>query len=96
MTKQELCADIGRRLGRKADEVLPVVEHFARAVAQALARGEYVEIRGFGRFHVVKHKRALMHRGMNRRPVRVPARPIPKFRAHTEFRRFLETKMSGK
>ena len=82
MTKADLVEQIADAIGRritKRDCGL-VVDAFLDAVKEALARGDGIELRGFGTFQV-RHRKA--RTGRNPRtgePVKVPARDVPVFK----------------
>lgn len=62
-------------------------------MAGAIARGEPIELRGFGRF-AVKHTKAKLAFGFGNTPqthVLVPARRVVRFKAHDQVLRALAT-----
>ncbi len=91
MTRRELTQAIAERrphLPRR--EVERAVNQVFRAMAEALRRGERIEIRGFGSFIV---KRRNERAGLNPRTgaaVHVPAKRTPFFKAGKEIRERVE------
>jgi integration host factor subunit beta len=76
---EEVVARYAPRVTRKAAE--RVVNAFFAGMVQALARGERVEVRGFGSFSV-KHRPARERRNPRTRAVvAVPAGKTPVFKA---------------
>ena len=81
MTKADLVEQVADAIGgrvTKRDCGL-VVDAFLDAAKEALARGDGIELRGFGTFKV-RHRKA--RTGRNPRtgePVEVPARDVPVF-----------------
>ena len=87
MTKRGLIEELlARRQGVTHRDSETIVNAMFEAMAEVLARGERIEIRGFGSFGV-KQRRA--RQGAIRRPaiaVEVAAKRIPFFRAGKELR----------
>ncbi len=87
MTKRDLIEEVARhypRFSRRDAEVM--VNAVFENLAEALARGERIEIRGFGSF-MVKHRRA--REGRNPRTgeaVAVAAKRVPFFKVGKELR----------
>ncbi len=81
MTKADLVEQVADAIGRRVTkkECALVIDAFLAAVKEALARGDGIELRGFGTFKV-RHRKA--RTGRNPRtgePVEVPARDVPVF-----------------
>ena len=79
MTKADLveraAGAVGQRVTKRDCGL--VIDAFLDAVKDALARGDHIEIRGFGTFKV-RHRKA--RRGRNPKtgePVEVPSRNVP-------------------
>ncbi len=82
MTKADLVEQVADAIGpgvTKRDCAL-LVDGFLNAVKQALARGDHIEIRGFGTFKVRRRKARLARNPRTGEPVRVPARFTPVFK----------------
>lgn len=88
MTKAELVEQVAEAIGpgitRK--ECALVVDGFLNAVKQALARGNGIEIRGFGTFKVRYRKARVARNPRTGEPVDVPARVSPVFKPSKHLR----------
>ena len=87
MTKSELIDAVAERMPQisKKDAAV-VVDTIFESMAQALRRGERIEIRGFGSFQIKIHP---AHEGRNPatgEPMPIPARRRPFFKASKELR----------
>ena len=87
MTKSELIDAVAKRAQQisKRDAAV-VVDTIFESMAQALRRGERIEIRGFGSFQIKTHP---AHEGRNPatgEPMPIPARRRPFFKASKEIR----------
>lgn len=92
MTKADLVEQVADAIGpgvTKRDCAL-VVDGFLNAVKQALARGDNIEIRGFGTFKVRHRKARLARNPRTGEPVRVPARSAPVFKPSRYLRAQVE------
>ena len=88
MTKADLIEQavdvIGQRVTKK--DCALVVDAFLGAVKNALARGDHIEIRGFGTFKV-RHRKARKARNPRTgEPVEVPPRAVPVFKPSMHLR----------
>lgn len=85
-TRARLAAEIAEATGVSRREAEIVVTLVFRSIADALAAGEEVEIRGFGSFRL--RQRAARHTRNPRtgEPVLAPARQVPFFRAGKKLR----------
>jgi integration host factor subunit beta len=87
MLRSELVAKLAEKYSHlPPDDLERVVSIILDEIAEALARGDRVELRGFGAFSV-RHREA--RRGRNPRtgePVDVPAKSVPFFKAGKELR----------
>ena len=63
-----------------------VVDGFLNAVKLALAKGENIEIRGFGTFKVRKRKTRMARNPRTGDPVEVPSRSVPVFKPSKHLR----------
>ena len=81
MTKAELITAIAADTGLTKKSAGAAVDAFVDAVSGALAKGEKVQLVGFGSFDV-KQKAARMGRNpQTGAAVKIPARKAPKFKA---------------
>jgi integration host factor subunit beta len=86
MVKAELVSRIAQDLDMTKKEVALIVNTVFKGISQSLARGDKVEIRGFGSFRV---KQRGPRQGRNPRtgePVQVPAKRVPYFRAGKDLK----------
>ena len=87
MTKRDLVVRISEETGLIQQQVLEVVQKTLDYIAEALAKGNTVELRNFGVFEV-KTRKARVGRNPNRPEVDVPipTRSVVKFKAGKEMR----------
>ncbi len=92
MTKADLVGQVADAIGSRVTkrDCGLVVDAFLDAVKAALARGDHIELRGFGTFKV-RHRKA--RRGRNPRTgeaVEVPPRDVPVFKPSRHLRSRVE------
>lgn len=87
LTKRDLVVRISEETGMIQQQVMTVVQKTLDYIAEALARGEKVELRNFGVFEV-KVRKARVGRNPNSpaRDVPIPERSVVKFKAGKEMR----------
>ncbi|MEI8289911.1 MAG: HU family DNA-binding protein [Verrucomicrobiota bacterium] len=87
LTKRDLVIRISEETGLIQSEVFDVVQKTLDHIAEALAKGDKVELRNFGVFDV-KIRKARVGRNPNRpeTDVPIPARAMVKFKAGKEMR----------
>lgn len=87
MTKSELIARLAERfpqlLAKDADES---VKRILDAMTEALARGDRIEIRGFGSFSLNYRPPRIGRNPKTGEKVEVPAKYVPHFKAGKELR----------
>lgn len=94
MTKADLVEQVAEAIGpgvTKRDCAL-VVDGFLNAVKGALARGENIEIRGFGTFKVRARKPRKARNPRTGDAVRVGPRDVPVFKPSKQLRTRVATK----
>lgn len=86
LTKRDLVTRISEESRLTQQEVLDVVQKTLDYIAEALAKGDKVELRNFGVFEV-KVRKARVGRNPNRpqTDVPIPARSVVKFKAGKEM-----------
>ncbi|CAN5659498.1 integration host factor subunit beta [soil metagenome] len=92
MTKADLVEQVSEAIGpgvTKKDCAL-VVDGFLNAVKQALAKGENIEIRGFGTFKVRARKSRMARNPRTGDSVEVPPRHVPVFKPSKHLRTRVE------
>jgi len=87
MTKRDLVIRISNETGLVQQKVLVVVQKTLDYIAEALTKGEKVELRNFGVFEV-KVRKARVGRNPNapETDVPIPERAVVKFKAGKEMR----------
>ena len=87
LTKRDLVVRISEETGLIQTQVFDVVQKTLDHIAEALAKGDKVELRNFGVFEV-KIRKARVGRNPNKPEVDVPipARSMVKFKAGKEMR----------
>ena len=87
MTRSELIVEIAAANPSLRDrDVTAIVTTVFSAIASAIARGDRVELRGFGAFSVKHHKARAGRNPQNGESVAVPERATPFFRAGKDLR----------
>jgi nucleoid DNA-binding protein len=87
LTKRDLVIRISNETGLVQQQVLDVVQKTLDYIAEALAKGDKVELRNFGVFEV-KVRKARIGRNPNapETDVPIPERAVVKFKAGKEMR----------
>jgi len=87
LTKRDLVTRISNETGLVQQQVLDVVQKTLDYIAEALAKGDKVELRNFGVFEV-KVRKARIGRNPNapENEVRIPPRAVVKFKPGKEMR----------
>ncbi len=86
MTKQKLIEVLSTETAMTKRQVETVLVAFARTVEQTVARGEKVNLTGFGTFDLGTRA---ARRGVNPqtgKEIQIPAMPMPRFRAGKRFK----------
>jgi integration host factor subunit beta len=86
LTKSELIAEVSRITELPRKEAAIIVEHILGGMVHAIARGDKVEIRGFGSFHTRPRRARVGRNPKTGARVEVPARRIPFFKPSRELR----------
>lgn len=81
MNKQELVAQLAKRAKISVKDAKAHLEHTLDLITSSLKNGEKVTLTGFGSFESVVRKAATRFNPQTRRPIQVPAKRVPKFRA---------------
>ncbi len=93
MTKSELILRLATENPHLAHrEVERLVNAIFETIAAGLARGERIEIRGFGSFAVKEHAPRIGRNPRTGEAVQVPARRHPNFKSGKELRRRINAK----
>jgi DNA-binding protein HU-beta len=86
MTKQKLIEVLSTETAMTKRQVETVLMAFARTVEQTVAKGEKVNLTGFGTFDLGTRA---ARRGVNPqtgKEIQIPAMPMPRFRAGKRFK----------
>lgn len=86
MTKQKLIEALSAETAMTKRQVETVLVAFARTVEQTVAKGEKVNLTGFGTFDLGTRA---ARRGVNPqtgKEIQIPAMPMPRFRAGKRFK----------
>jgi integration host factor subunit beta len=87
MTKSELIATLAQRLTPlKPTDAELAIDTLLKAMANALAQGDRIEIRGFGSFALNHRPPRIGHNPKTREKVLVPSKYVPHFKAGKELR----------
>lgn len=86
MTKQELVKTVADNTGMQHKEVGAVLQELINVVAGAFAKGEKLEIRGFGTFKPKYYKARVGNDIRNKVPVQIPARKVMTFKMSPRFK----------
>ena len=89
MTKAQLIDEVARvaDLSRKHAEL--VIDIFFQSIVNALARGEKIELRGFGSFRIRKRNARQGRNPKTGENVSVPSKRIPYFKPGRELKELL-------
>jgi integration host factor subunit beta len=86
MTRSELIERLAQRQPHlSAEDVVTAARHLLDQMSDTLARGQRIEVRGFGSFDLSYHR---PHFGRNPKtgtPIALPGRYLPHFRPGTEL-----------
>lgn len=87
MTKRDIVTRISQDSGYVQEQVFDIVQRTLDVLADALRRGETIELRNFGVFEV-KIRKARVGRNPNQpeKDVPIPARAVVKFKPGKEMR----------
>jgi len=87
MTKGDIVNRISAATGLTKKDTAMVVDGVLDAIAEALARKERIEIRGFGVFKVVKRAPRVARNPKARKEIRIPERLMPVFKPSKNLRK---------
>ena len=86
MNKLDLITTLANETGLTKSEAEAVVNLFFNEMANALAKGDRVEIRGLFSFYVKHYKAYTGRNPKTRRPVRVESKKLPFFKVGKELK----------
>ena len=86
MNKKQLVAKIADKLGVTKKETAAFLDAFVEVVTEALSRGENVKLVGFGTFEVIHKKERKGVNPQTKKPIKIPAKKVPKFKPGKDLR----------
>jgi integration host factor subunit beta len=86
MTKTELIQALAEQMEMSAKEAKSIVDTILEAMADALASGHNVEIRGFGSFQVRDYDSYVGRNPKSGKEIQVAPKKLPFFKAGKELR----------
>ncbi len=86
MTKAELVSKIAELAAIKKKDAEAAVEAFIKAVTEALANGDKVELRGFGTFYMKKRAKRVARNPKTGQEIEVPPKLTPAFKPGKELK----------
>ncbi|MDD2709648.1 MAG: integration host factor subunit beta [Verrucomicrobiae bacterium] len=96
MTKRDIVVRISDDVGLVQQDVQAVVQRLLDTMAEALARGETIELRNFGIFQVqIRKARVGRNPKVLGSSVRIPSRAVVKFKAGKELKQQVEAMGTG-
>lgn len=95
MTKTQLIDELSQALGQSKQETDRVLEAVLTTFKNALAKGEKLDLRGFGVFKVRESKARQARNPRTGETVAVPARKTPTFKPSKDFSGQLNTSSAG-
>jgi len=90
MTKSDLAEKLAEKVDLNKQQAEEVINIFTSSIIEALAKGDKVEIRGFGSFRV-RHRAAKEGRNPKTgEKVHVPNKKVPFFKTGKDFRELVD------
>lgn len=80
MTKLELAEKTAKKIGVTQKKTIKIIDILLDVIRNAVANGENVEFRGFGRFRLSVTKKHTRFHPLSGEKLKLPARKHPKFR----------------
>ena len=94
MNKIDLIRELKNRSGIAHYQAVEVVNTFFKSMADALASGDRVEIRGLCSFYVKEYKSYLGRNPKTKVQVKIPAKRLPFFKCGKELKERVDIKLS--
>lgn len=89
MNKQELIDQVARKARLTKRDARTAVDAALGLIVDGVRKGDKVTLTGFGTFEAYRQKASRRFNPQTRRPMQVPAKTVPKFRAGKGFREAL-------
>ncbi len=81
MTKTELIAGIAEKTGTSRKEADKALSAVLEVITEALAKGEKIQLVGFGTFEVKERSARKGHNPKTKEEIEIPACKVPSFKA---------------
>ncbi len=91
MNKSDLIEALSKDEGIKTGKAEEVVRTVFNTMANALAKGDRVEIRGFGSFKVKHYDGYTGHNPKTGEPIKIKAKKLPVFKCSRELKERVDT-----
>ena len=95
MTKSEMAEKLAEKLSIKKQQAEQVINIFTNSIIDALAKGDKVEIRGFGSFRVRQRAAKEGRNPKTGEKVFVPEKKVPFFKTGKDFRELVDASAKG-
>ena len=86
MTKADLVEKVACRINLNKKEAETVITALIESISDSLAKGDKVEIRGFGSFRIRERNPRIARNPKSGETVAVPAKKVPFFKAGQDLR----------
>ena len=91
MTKSEMAEKLAEKLNIKKQQAEQVINIITNSIIEALAKGDKVEIRGFGSFRVRQRAAKEGRNPKTGEKVFVPEKKVPFFKTGKDFREVVDS-----
>jgi integration host factor subunit beta len=91
MTKSEMADKLAEKINVKKQQAEEIINIFTNSIIEALARGDKVEIRGFGSFRVRVRNAKEGRNPKTGEKVLVPSKKVPFFKTGKDFREIVDS-----
>ncbi|MGQ9845563.1 MAG: HU family DNA-binding protein [Caldisericia bacterium] len=92
MTKPEIVSSIAEKAGVTKKVASATLDAFVKTVMDSLKKGEKVALVGFGTFEVRERKPRKGINPQTKKPINIPAKKVPAFRAGKELKAIVPKK----
>jgi integration host factor subunit beta len=90
MTKAELVMKLAKKIKLNRKQAKNIINAMTQSISDSLARGDKVEIRGFGSFQIRQRNARTAHNPRSRELIDVPAKKVPFFKAGNELKKMVD------
>ena len=94
MTKAELVDKLANKIKLNRKQAKNIINAMTQSISDSLARGDKVEIRGFGSFQIRQRNARTAHNPRSRELVEVPAKKVPFFKAGNDLKKLVDREES--